>query len=426
MNYSKLINWLFCALLLVSCGSSAPQRPPSTSVVPTLDALDSVGEGAGSNAGPGGVRWNPFLRRHKPDSNQDVVYDYERGVYVTRPDDGVYRKAATHTQVKVYYGTDRRLNSTRGRARYGTDFGPFDYGTATVSVPKDHKLAELESPSWIRGEFREAPEKHVMVLDVKRQTKEDFFQELGQMTEASKRESILLFVHGFNVSFDDAARRTGQLAYDLAFEGVPMFYAWPSQRSLSVWGYATDANHAQKTMPHLKEFLQDVAARSSAKRIYLIAHSMGNRALTQALSEILPDKKSPLSKCCESIILAAPDVGVETFKRDIAPRLLTSDKHLTLYASSADLALKGSRQYNQEPRLGDISTPPLIMDGMETVDASTVDTSVLGHSYYGDNLSVVSDIYHIIKHGKPASRRLPLEKVETQGGTFFRFRPINR
>ena len=35
-----------------------------------------------------------------------------------------------------------------------------------------------------------------------------------------------MFVHGFNVSFADAARRTAQIAYDLAFGG-PGALSWP-------------------------------------------------------------------------------------------------------------------------------------------------------------------------------------------------------
>jgi hypothetical protein len=33
------------------------------------------------------------------------------------------------------------------------------------------------------------------------------------------KEQILLFVHGYNVSFDNAVRRAGQIAYDLNFDG---------------------------------------------------------------------------------------------------------------------------------------------------------------------------------------------------------------
>jgi esterase/lipase superfamily enzyme len=36
-------------------------------------------------------------------------------------------------------------------------------------------------------------------------------------------------VHGYNVSFDDAALRTAQLAYDLTFDCPAAFFSWPSK-----------------------------------------------------------------------------------------------------------------------------------------------------------------------------------------------------
>ncbi|MDQ5850782.1 MAG: alpha/beta hydrolase, partial [Chloroflexota bacterium] len=44
-----------------------------------------------------------------------------------------------------------------------------------------------------------------------------------------------------------------------------------------------DRENAEFTVPHLKEFLAIIAAHSGAKIIHLIAHSMGNQALTGAL-----------------------------------------------------------------------------------------------------------------------------------------------
>jgi esterase/lipase superfamily enzyme len=373
--FSLLLLVISMCLVLANCASrSVPAlRPPASTdaleeLPPVAAGPDDMVPGMVGSAGPQSG-WKSWFGRGEAAESE-----------------------ATYTQMRVFYGTDRNHWMEDGRARYGRDFGPFDYGVTTVSIPREHKLAKLESPSWLKLEFREDPNKHVMVMGAERKSKDDFFNELKAMTAESRRESVLLFVHGFNVAFDDAARRTAQLAYDLTFDGAPVFYSWPSQSRLSVSGYKTDAEHAEKAMPHLKEFLNDVATRSGAKRIYLIAHSMGNRVLTQAVKELFEDKKCALARCCESIVLAAPDISAKVFLQDIAPRLVESDARITLYASSADLALKGSQKFNGEPRAGDITPSPVIIDGMETVDASGVDTSLLGHSYYGDSTTVVSDL----------------------------------
>ena len=53
--------------------------------------------------------------------------------------------------------------------------------------------------------------------------------------EATGRDQAFIYVHGFQTSFDQAARRAAQLAYDLDFDleadfrGVPMLFSWPSR-----------------------------------------------------------------------------------------------------------------------------------------------------------------------------------------------------
>jgi hypothetical protein len=42
---------------------------------------------------------------------------------------------------------------------------------------------------------------------------------------------------------------------------------------------------------------------------------------------------------------------------------------------------------------------------MDTVDVTSVDTSLLGHSYYGESGSVLSDFVEVLHDAKPADKR---------------------
>lgn len=349
--------------------------------------------------------------------------DMEGGSFVSRSPKPVRPVAPDlkHTRVDVFYGTNRNRVVHNSVVDYGKQPAEMDYGLCSVSIPKDHRLATLEKPRWTRLEFREDPDRHVMVLQTTPLAASEFFDGLKDATQAGKERSVLVFVHGFNVSFENAARRTAQLAYDLQFPGAPVFFSWPSQVSLSISGYRTDEEKIQTALPHLERFLNDVAERSKAKRVYLIAHSMGNRALTQALLPILEKRGSPLAKNCKSIILAAPDIDAKVFTEQIAPRLLKSRATVTLYASQRDRALGFSRSLHENaPRAGDLSMGAVVLPGLETVDATRVDTSLLGHSYYGDNSSVVTDLFHLVRTGLPAAKRPGLEPVDHAGGKLYR------
>lgn len=288
-------------------------------------------------------------------------------------------------------------------ASYGNDRGrQVAVGTCTVSIPLDHRMGELESPSLLRLEFRQNPAKHVVLQKIEPRPDDEFYALLRECVERSERREAFVFVHGYNVSFEDAARRTAQLAYDLEFEGAPLFYSWPSQAGLL--RYAVDETNAEWSVPHLRSFLHDLAARSGARRIHLVAHSMGNRALTGALRALAADPSADTSLFHE-VVLAAPDIDAEVFKRDIVPALQKAARRVTLYASSHDQALAASKQLHGYPRAGESGPSIVVVPGLDTVDVSAVDTSFLGHSYYGDNQSLIADLIHVFKRGLPPERR---------------------
>ena len=88
---------------------------------------------------------------------------------------------------------------------YGQERGELELGTCQVSVPKDHQVGALESPSVLRLEFREDPERHVVLQNVECRPAEDFYRELRTCVDRSADKEAFVFIHGFNVGFEEAA-----------------------------------------------------------------------------------------------------------------------------------------------------------------------------------------------------------------------------
>ena len=319
--------------------------------------------------------------------------------------------------VSTYFATDRNLISAidHPQLEFGTYRDKVKYGRCTVSIPFSHEVGQIESPSWWRFEFSESPDKHVMYRGGKLFDKATFFKEM-QSTEGKK---ALLFVHGYNVSFVDAAKRTAQIAYDIDFPGVPIFYSWPSQASLS--GYMKDSQNIEFAEPNIKQFIIDLIVKMPEHDLYLVAHSMGNRGVTKALSSIFKEKPEYAQRVKE-IILTAPDIDAEIFKRDIAPNLIMHGNSVTLYASSTDKALVASKKINGYQRAGDAGKNIVIVEGIETIDATDVSTGFLGHSYYGETRSVLNDIDILIDNGLKAGKRSGLLKKITGTGAYWKFK----
>ena len=82
--------------------------------------------------------------------------------------------------------------------------GNLRMGRVWVEIPSNHEVGELEPEIQVDRVLEGSP---VFVLD-----------QLRDSVREAPGKKALLFVHGFNVSFESAARRTGQLAFDLSIE----------------------------------------------------------------------------------------------------------------------------------------------------------------------------------------------------------------
>lgn len=276
-------------------------------------------------------------------------------------------------------------------------------GVCNVTIPKVHRRGVVERPSLFRFEISEDQGKHIVLTSAIELSETDFHQRLAKKVADSASSDLLVFIHGYNVDFQSAVRRTAQIAVDLPFEGVPICYSWPSQGTLL--GYPVDESNSEWTETHLKEFLIELASRSGAKSINVVAHSMGNRPMTAVMRQIrwkMGEDDPPLF---DRVVLAAPDVDADRFRRDFAPALTRVANQVTLYASSNDQALIASKQVHGYPRAGDSGQYLVVVPGIETIDVSGIDLSLLGHSYYGDNESMLRDLYEVVRARLPAPQR---------------------
>jgi esterase/lipase superfamily enzyme len=312
--------------------------------------------------------------------------------------------------VEVLFATDRqRLGGGNWNEYFGTREGILRYGICKVSIPVLHKRGELERPRslWIL-EFPEDPAKHVMLRDIVVQEQDAFFASLRDRLKKSSKNQALLFVHGFNNSFADAARRTAQLAHDLDFKGVPVFYSWPSFGSVD--GYGADTETIKLATAKLGGLIDQILKDTQAAQLFLIAHSMGNEALTRAFIDVVA-KRPDARRRIKELVLVAPDIDTRVFVRELAPRLTAAGAGVTLYAASDDVALRSAKSIRAGfSRAGDISDGVVIVDGVETIDATGNDTSFVGHAYF-----VVRDLYYLINDGSRAAQRKLTAVTHEQG-----------
>jgi esterase/lipase superfamily enzyme len=195
-----------------------------------------------------------------------------------------------------------------------------------------------------------------------------------------------------------------------------MLYSWPSEGTfLKYWGDG-ERNHA--SIPYLEYFLERLAEQEGFDKIHLVAHSMGNQALTQSLVNLA--KKHQNNPLFGQVILAAPDIDSKTFIEEIAPVIHQTAENVTLYASAKDKALLLSKKINKGSRAGQAGKHLVVVDHIETVDASDIDTDFLGHRYIANTWLLINDLHVLINRGLPAPQRA-LIREKKQKWFYWRF-----
>lgn len=343
---------------------------------------------------------------------------------------GLSPDATPSTTVQLYYGTNRPQFQASAQS------SPNHYGRCEVSIPKRHQFGQLERPSFWRLEFRESAARHVVLQHVEPLDADQCLGRLRNDLTRDDESALFIFVHGYNVTFPEAARRTAQMAFDLQFRGVPLFYSWPSRGSLT--GYSDDLRSAEASATPLAEFLTRVATETGARKIHLVAHSLGNRGLVGALAQLGQSTGERVK--FNQVVFAAPDLDAGQFATDIAPRIRPVVERVTIYSSGSDLALWASRLWHRTVRLGQSGpywTKIRTYDWIDVIDVTAVgfEWFELGHSAYGGEL--LADLRRVLD-GRPVGETLTgpeagrwtVSRPEAPncplgGGqpSFYRFRP---
>ncbi|HET6788051.1 MAG TPA: alpha/beta hydrolase, partial [Aquabacterium sp.] len=313
------------------------------------------------------------------------------------------------TGVKVWFGTDRNRvsDAPRPALSFGSDRSaeddPLSLGHVEVSIPSTHQEGDIERPSWWRLEFSEDPDKHMVVRSLQVLDQAEWVQDAAHAGAEG-----LLFVHGFNVTFEEAVLRAAQLAFDLKFAGVPLCYSWASVGDTE--DYIQDEQTVEWSTDNLRRFLELVTTKLGLKTLHVICHSMGNRALTRVLSQWAEQPgQAPIGQ----VVLAAPDVDTGLFKQLVAR--FKPEWQVTLYASRTDRAILASRLLHDNPRAGD-AKPPCVMPRVVTVDVSSAGAQMLGlgHSYFAAASTVFTDLYYLLRN-VPVDQRKSVCKAPSGG-----------
>jgi esterase/lipase superfamily enzyme len=187
---------------------------------------------------------------------------------------------------------------------------------------------------------------------------------------ADQREAFV-FVHGFNTNFAEGLYRQAQMRHDFQTPGLGIHFAWPS--AARVQAYATDRETALIARDGLQDLLV-LLAQSDVTRIVVMGHSMGALVAMESLRQIGIAQDSRVLGKIDSVVLMAPDLDIEVFRRQMAP-LAEHNIKVYVFTSSRDRALRLSALLRgTTDRLGIITdTGPLQGLPVTVIDLSSLE-----------------------------------------------------
>ena len=234
-----------------------------------------------------------------------------------------------------------------------------------------------------------------------------FFKNLKAGMEQNR--DVLIYIHGYNVSWYDAVGTAKALEYmlnrntkDDDKKVMVVLFSWPSDGSMMPFAaYKSDRSDARdsgqaigRAILKLKDFLtqvhtnaEDEFMRPCLQQIHLLTHSMGNYVLQNSLKKIQGySNTGGLPKIFENIFLCAADVNDDCLEKgEPMEKVHQLANHISVYFNKGDLAMyisdytKGNRD-----RLGHsgAAKPGAIHNKIHQVSCSKIVRGLVEHSYY--------------------------------------------
>jgi esterase/lipase superfamily enzyme len=225
---------------------------------------------------------------------------------------------------------------------------------------------------------------------------------------------VLIFVHGFNTTYEESVFRFAQIVHDTGAKVAPILFTWPSQGS--VFNYLYDRESANFSRSALETVIARAVDSPKVRSVTVMAHSMGSWLTMEALRQFAI-RRGGLPAKVRNVVLASPDVDIDVFTRQLddlgqESGVRSSAKpgtRFTVFAASDDRALMISRRLaGGVQRLGsaNVVSEPYRSEferrGVTIVDLSDVQTGDgLGHTKFAESPRIVQLIGHRLLSGQP-------------------------
>jgi esterase/lipase superfamily enzyme len=279
------------------------------------------------------------------------------------------RKPVDGARAKPWFGTERASATTLARGK----LVPPDEGRFSLSAVGlgDWRLETIEPVRTFGGLIAPGPEKR----------------------------DVLLYVHGFNQTFETAALDAARLSAGIRFRGETMLFSWPSKAKLLDYGY--DRESAMWSRDALERVLSLLMASPSVGRIHVVAHSVGTMLSMESLRQIYARHGLAVADKIGAVIFAAPDIDMDVFTSSLE-RMPPIGPKITLITATNDRALAVAGWIaGGMTRVGAAEKAALEKLGLRVIDASAEGFGIINHDLFLSNADIRLVIRRAVEGSPP-------------------------
>ena len=194
---------------------------------------------------------------------------------------------------------------------------------------------------------------------------------------------VLIYVHGYNTTFETAALDAARLSDGVKFVGETMVFSWPSRASLLDYGY--DRESAMWSRDALQQVLDGLIASPIVGHVHVVAHSIGTMLTMEALRQLYAQLGEEAANRIGAVVFASPDIDMDGFSSSVQ-RIGPLARKIIVVTAANDRALAVSRwMAGGITRVGAAETAQLERMGMRVIDASRQGWGIINHDLFLSN-----------------------------------------
>jgi esterase/lipase superfamily enzyme len=267
------------------------------------------------------------------------------------------RKLTNGARAKPWFGPERASKMTVARARLTPPPDDGRFSLASVGLV-DWQLEKIEPVAQI-GDL---------------------------IVPTAGGHDVLIYIHGYNTTFETAALDAARLSDGIKFVGETMVFSWPSRASLLDYGY--DRESAMWSRDALQQVLDGLIANPVVGHVHIVAHSIGTMLTMEALRQLYAQLGKEAANRIGSVVFASPDIDMDSFSSSVQ-RIGPLAPKITVVTATNDRALAVSRWIaGGITRVGAAEKAQLERIGIRVIDASQLGWGIINHDLFLSNVQI--------------------------------------